>query len=209
LGLESDNGVWKATFDFRIRGTLKSINSVCKRIDMMGIRYSVGSMSLRQNEQYPYLERNFDKFSNLGWYKDPIAPKEDETAETPSKDNDIIEPVIPETSKIPEVIPEPTPTQPTPTPTPTPVPEPTPNTDNGNITDRLNDLLGLISYRTSKYEVRFLTNTANYESSFSYDENNGDIMTLTVTIQLEMYEQPIAGSSIIITEEGENNNAVL
>ena len=204
LGMKNENGVWKTTFDFRIRGTLANINAVCCRIDMTGIRYSIGSMSLRQNEQYPYLERSFDRFSNLEWYADPIKPKENEPEDM--QDEEIVLPpqetINPEIPILPESIPKPI-LMPEPTPTPTP------NTDNGNITDRLNELLELMNCSASKYKIRFLSNSVSLEPSFSTDRNDGDIMTLTITLQLVMYEKPIAGSSIIITEEGENDNAIL
>ena len=211
LGIENENGVWKTTFDFQIRGTFKNINAVCERIDITGIRYSIGSMSLRQNEQYPYLERNFDSFSNLEWYTDPVKPKEDVQVDTEEEEN-ILPPneIAPDKEPtFPEPVPEPTMPSPTPPPTTENTPEPTPDTDNGNITDRLNDLLELTNYSASKYEIKFLTNTVSLEPSFLLNTSDGDVMTLTITLQLVMFEEPIAGSSIIITEEGETDNAIL
>lgn len=208
LGTECENGVWKETFDFEIRGTFKSINAVCNRIDLMGIRYSVGSMSLRQDKEYPYLQRKFDSFSNLEWYDDPIKPKE-ETEEAPVDETIpelpmTIEP-LPEfpsvplepNPQIPQQQPQREPVQPEPTPEPTPTP---PNTNNGNINDRLNELLKPTAYKSSGYKVVLLTN-----SNETYD--NGEIMTLSVTLQLIMYQEPIPGASVVITED--KDNAVL
>ena len=208
LGMENENGIWKTTFDFCIRGTLKNINAVCERIDMTGLRYSIGSMSLRQNEQYPYLERSFDHFSNLEWYADPIQPKENGQEDIQDEEFILLPEgtIIPEIPILPEFTPEPMPES---TPDYGPTPGPIPDTDNGNITDRLNELLEFMNYSTSKYEIRFLNNNISLEPSFSIGENDGDIMTLTITLQLVMYEKPIAGSSIIITEEGEHDNAIL
>lgn len=210
LGMENQNGVWKATFDFQIRGTLSNINTICEKIDMTGIRYSIGSMSLRQNEKYPYLERSFDQFSNLEWYIDPVKPKEDSQDITPNEESLILphEEITPTIPVSPDVLEESIPDS-TPTPSPTPTLPPMPDTDNGDITDRLNELLELTNYSTPAYKFMFLSDSINFEPSFSVDNDNDDVMTIAITLQLIMYEKPIVGASIIITEEGESDNAIL
>lgn len=189
---DEGNGVWKTQFDFELRGTLSGINKVCEAIDNIGIRYSVGGMSLRQNDNFSYLTRFFDGISKLEWYKDETPEKEEAPADETMPEDNFVFPDefynVPnqqpqEAAPIPE-IPQ------TPTPTPEPqqpqTPEPTPEPKDENITDRLNKLLELSAVSNGKYKITLLTNNSTYSEGLS----SSDVMRLSITVQFIMYSDP-------------------
>lgn len=189
---DEGNGVWKMQFDFELRGTLSGINKVCEAIDNIGIRYCVGGMSLRQNDNFSYLTRFFDGISKLEWYKDETSEKEEPSENEIKPEDDFVFPDefynIP--SELPqEVTPTPElPQMPTPEPQPQqpPTPEPTPEPKDENITDRLNKLLEQTAASNGNYKITLLTNDGDYSEGLS----TSDIMRLSITVQFIMYSNP-------------------
>lgn len=181
---EETNGVWKMQLDFELRGSMTNLNKICENINKIGVKYSVGGMSLRQNNNYPYLARFFDDISKLEWYKDPTEPK------TEDKILEELPPLInefPPKIDFPQFIPPDTPIEmpiPTPVPTPDVLPTPTPEQKDENITDRIDKLLELTSH-TPNYRVMLLNNN-----------DISDIMRLNITVEFIMYADPKMGGSI-------------
>ena len=69
FGTEEKGGIYKAKFDFELQGSAASINSILSAIDQMGVKYSVASLSFRQDKDYDYLKRFFDSTTKLPWYQ--------------------------------------------------------------------------------------------------------------------------------------------
>lgn len=175
--IQDENEVCKVQFDFELRGNMSELNKFCDDLNSLGVKYSVGGLSLRQNENYPYLIRFFDDVSKLEWYKDPTPPKQEEvSSETPLPGIPLIPPVYP------NIIEPQSPTiQPAPPQEITPSPTPTPEPEDKDITDRLNKLLEL-SNKSTNYRIVFLSNSLS-----------GDEMRLNITIEFIMYEDPKNG----------------
>lgn len=204
LEYKEENGIYKAVFDFELRGSAKGINEVVSDMADMGIKCSVGSMSYRKSGEYDYLKRFFDDLSDLKWYKEPDKEEENKQNE------DLPEEDIPEIQDIPEyvppvIIPEPTPEivpDITPAPTPTPKEEP-----DRNINDRLDKLLEQTAFRVNnpvKYKTVFLTNTTDLYPNSGIIENNTE-MRLAVTVCLVMFNEPSWETSIITNKAGEES----
>jgi hypothetical protein len=69
FGTEEKGGIYKAKFDFELQGSAASINSILSAIDRMDVKYSVASLSFRQDKDYDYLKRFFDSTTKLPWYQ--------------------------------------------------------------------------------------------------------------------------------------------
>lgn len=217
LGTTNDGGIYKAIFDFELKGKSSDINMVLEDIHNIGIKCSFGSISYRQNEQYDYLKRFFDDLSELPWYQEPEEEKTPEPEETPDEELNELLPA-PEISDVPDTpapMPVPTPDMQTPPPTSTPVPEPDileqspsePETPEDNppktIEDRLNDLLENTASFKKPYEIVFLTNKQGESSDVSYKE--GQDMRLAVTVCFIMFQEPSMSTSFLTQMESETN----
>lgn len=178
LGISDADGLWEATYDMELQGTAYALGAVLSDIEKTGIKYSAGSISLRQNKDYPYLKRYFDDISNLPWYSEPEPTKTPQPSE------------MPEASPLPEYLPEiitPAPQEPSTQPTPTPYhdqPEVSPGPEDKSIEKRLDELLTQTSYSGS-YEIRLL-NTVQPDDTFEV----GEEMRLAVTIRFIMMNEP-------------------
>ena len=177
LGTVEKNGLYKAVYDFSLKGSGKNIASVLSELSESGVKSSVGSMSLRQNVQYGYLKRFFDDLTGLPWYKEP-----EKTEEVPELQKETEEPTfVPDTSfDVPDIpaVPE-LPQNPEPTAEPTPPPE------DRTIDERLSGLLENTAYR-GRYRAKLLAN------------NGGDDMRLSITVCFVMFKDPAEGSNGIL-----------
>ncbi len=88
LGTSDDNGIHYAIYDFELKGTAPAINRVLDKMDDMGVKYSVGSLSMRQNEVYDYLQRFYDDLSRFSWYKEPDDEAEKDYASKKKKEEE-------------------------------------------------------------------------------------------------------------------------
>jgi hypothetical protein len=221
LGTTSEDGIFKAMFDFELRGSSEGIVNVINDINSMGVQCSFGSISYRQNEEYVYLKRFFDDITSLPWYEEPEKTEEEDDGKNeedieekeehiPEETIDpslptIISPpdsaVIPDTPKLPEQ-------------TPPPVTEETlpPNEEPKSLEDRLDDLLSQTSYKasTAGYKVVFLTNTQTNNLDImdngSFVSSNNNEMRLAVTVCLVMFNEPSFETSILNENEAKETN---
>lgn len=178
LGLSDADGLWEATYDIEFQGTAYALSAVLSDIKNTGIKCSAGSISLRQNKDYPYLKRFFDDITKLPWYSEPAPTELPESFETPEE--------TPPPEYLPEII-IPLPQEPVTQPTPVPLPEQpetTPEPEDKSIQQRLDELLTQTSY-TGNYEIR-LINTVQPEDTFEV----GEEMRLAVTIRFIMMNKP-------------------
>ena len=194
--VEETNNVWKMQLNFELRGDLSNLNKICKAIDDINIKYSIGGMSLRQNDSFAYLTRFFDGNSNLEWYKDETPIPEEHAEEKTGNDvltiPDTLSPefnvpadsiqmpqtVINPTTPIPKLVPDPTPI-PTPTSTPPPKDE--------NLTERL---VELSNYYGKNYGFMFLKNNNDSHDFYSGGVSQSGTMRLNITVQFIMYSDP-------------------
>lgn len=203
LGMTNDGGIYKAVFDFELKGSSTDINKVLEDIVNIGIKCSFGSVSYRQNEQYDYLKRFFDDLSDLPWYKEP-ENDENQEPELIIPDIDISDFLpdfdIPDWSDIPDVVPE-EPKQQEPAQEMPQEPEIPDNNEPKSIEDRLNDLLENTYSANKPYRVMFLAN--NQGSGVSYKE--GQDMRLSVTVCFIMYNEPSMSTSFLSQAGGEDD----
>lgn len=192
LGEEESNGIYKVKFNFELQGSPSGINTILADIDSMGVKYSAGSVSYRQIQDYDFLKRFFDSKTNLPWYKEPEKPDEQEqTTEELLPSDEIPLPSMPDTSELFPFVPEVTPGIET-TPTPDTL-APTEEAKDKNITDRLDELLEQTSYM-GEYKVIFLTNTQEPDA---LETVPGQDMRLSVTICFLMFEKPDLSNSFM------------
>lgn len=179
LGIEEENGLYKASYDFSLKGSGTQIANVLSELSGAGIKSSVSSVSLRQNVDYAYLKRFFDDVTGLPWYKEPEEDeKQDPVYAVPD------EPVfipdtsieIPQTETIPQI--EPLPEQ---------TPELQPKEDK-TIEERLNGLLENTS-ASGIYKAALLTNNKQTDSRE---------MRLSITVCFFMFCNPAEGSNGIL-----------
>lgn len=195
LGLTVENDVYKMLIDMELKGKGNDINSVLKDIENMGVKYSVGSVSYRQNEKYDYLKRFYDDLTDLPWYKEPDEEEIEEFFKQSQQDSIGIDGPIDE-----EISPDfvyPVPDSPAPD---TFVPDTTPATEPPkSIDERLDQLLELMAYTSgnSGYEVMLLTNN-------NYEYKEGQDMRLAITLCLIMFDEPSSGNSISYETESED-----
>lgn len=206
LGMTNDGGIYKAVFDFELKGNSTDINKVLEDIDNIGIKCSFGSVSYRQNEQYDYLKRFFDDLSELPWYKEPEEDEKQEPELTiPDIDiNDFVTDYFkPDLSEEPDDLPE-EPEQQSPIPEMTQEPQMPDNDEPESIEDRLNDLLENTHTSNKPYTFMYLTN--NEGNGVSYKE--GQDMRLSVTVCFIMYNEPSIETSFL-SQIRSGNNGVL
>ena len=200
LGIVAENDIYKMIIDMEMKGSGADINKVLTDMDSLGIKYSIGSVSYRQNEQYDYLKRFYDDLTDLPWYEEP---DEEEIEEYNKKQQEILgefeipdeELFVPEQNQgviIPELV----------VPSPEPIPEQTPEPPK-NIDERLDQLLELTAYHygNTGYEVKLLTNN-------NYEYKEGQDMRLAITVCLIMFDEPAPGETIFY-EMGEGNYGIL
>ncbi|MBS7306106.1 MAG: hypothetical protein KIG39_05535 [Lachnospiraceae bacterium] len=199
LGLTVENDVYKMLIDMELKGKGNDINNVLKDIESMGVKYSVGSVSYRQNEQYDYLKRFYDYLTDLPWYEEPDEEEIEEFNKQNQEDigiGDIIgeDVFVPDTfypvpdTEIPDVL------VPDTVPEISPVPE-----SPKSIDERLDQLLELMSFRygNTGYELMLLTDN-------NYEYKEGQDMRLAITLCFIMFDEPASGNSIVFETENED-----
>lgn len=215
LGTTNNGGIYKAVFDFELKGKSTDINKVLEDMSNIGIKCSVGSVSYRQNEQFDYLKRFFDNISELPWYKEPEETEKEEKPDidgAESNSNEFpaesVAPVTPDISR-----PEPTPEKQIPTPKPTPAPSPSQNPlpsptqpvetpkKPETLEDRLNDLLEDTAAVETPYKIVYLTDTQ--QNGVTYKE--GQDMRLAVTVCFIMFQEPSMSTSFLSQVESDAN----
>ena len=67
--------------DMELKGNGADINKVLTDIENLGVKYSIGSVSYRQNEQYDYLKRFYDDLT----YKVSFYPQDESDVEIDEK----------------------------------------------------------------------------------------------------------------------------
>ena len=196
LGVTSENDVYKMLIDMELRGNGADINNVLSDFDNMGVKYSVGSVSYRQNQKFDYLKRFYDDDTELPWYEEP---DEEEIAKfnmenTPPTSDDFFGEHLTDEENYPEfdysqdLSPDITvPEQTEPTPEPKPAPE-----EPKSIDDRIEQLLELTDFskNCTNYGVKFLTNNSSV-----YKE--GQDMRLAITVCLIMFDEPVLNSTTL------------
>lgn len=211
LGTKYENGLYKSYYDVELSGMPLAVNRAIKELNTMGIKYSVGSFSFRQDKEYDYLKRFFDTMTGLSWYKEPEEEKEEPTVDETEKENEqqavdvpIEKPlyekptqekpkeennVVQKNEPIQGIVIEPEKNQGTVLP------------ENKNIEDRLNELLrtGLFN---NTYRVMPLTNTIAETDILSSE------MRLSFTVCLIMFNEPSDETSFINITETEDADGV-
>ena len=201
IAFEQTDGVYKAVFDFELRGASVDINKVLEDIEATGIKCSYGSLSFRQNAKYNYLLRFFDAVTELPWYKE-----EENEDESQKPDEEIQEGIaeffetipfdlegVPSEEPSKEEIPESIPEQETmPEITPEQIPETNPESKDENINDRINNLLMHTKYIPHNYEIKLLENK---------ETKNVQEMRLAVTVCFVMFNEPTAENSFLLKAE--------
>ena len=210
LGTYEENDIWQVQMDFELRGTLTSLNRVCKSIQDLGIRYSVGGLTLRQDEESEYLKRYFDSISKLEWYQYEKPEKEEKneaTAPPPTASPNTapkfqIPQFTPEPAPVPIPSPPPTPASPPPAKTPQTTPQPSQEPEE-SITDRLDKLLEQTSEAGSRFQLVNLTNASEQAATGS-----NHVMRLDITVQFTVYHDPLDYSHSFLYQQ-EDGNGVL
>lgn len=208
LGNSFEDGIYRACYDIELLGTPFEITHVIQDLDKMGIVYSVGSASFRQDKEYDYLKRFFDTKTNLLWYTEPEEKEEEKSDEeqvvaeepTEQKTEEVIVPPKTETVK--------------------PIPEQNESADNTekvedeteqqkdkenvllpeneSIENRLDELLKLSSFRP-RYRVVPLSNLVTSENPYT------NKMRLSFTVSLIMFKEPSPDTSFIKVEKAEES----
>ncbi|MDD6482950.1 MAG: hypothetical protein PUF72_00010 [Clostridiales bacterium] len=70
FGIMEDGRIYRDRYDVEVQGGLYGINKFFNSLDDLGIKYSVGSISLRLNNNGTYQTRFFDTATNLEWIDD-------------------------------------------------------------------------------------------------------------------------------------------
>lgn len=203
LGLTVENDVYKMHIDMELKGSGNDINNVLTDIEKMGVKYSVGSVSYRQNEQYDYLKRFYDDLTDLPWYEDPDEEEieefnkqnnQEQSEDFAIEDNFDINTYYPEIDISPDIaVPEPS--EPQESTTSEEAAE-TPK----SIDERIDQLLKLMAFSPGNigYEIELLTNN-------NYEYKEGQDMRLAITLCIIMFDEPIPGNILLYeTENGEN-----
>lgn len=210
LGTKYENGLYKSYYDVELSGMPLTVNRAIKELNTMGIKYSVGSFSFRQDKEYDYLKRFFDTMTGLSWYKEPEEKKEEPPLDETEKENEqqaveapiekpLNEKPTQEKPKEDNVVQKNEPIQGI-------VIEPEKNQgavlpEDKNIEDRLNELLktGLFN---NTYRVMPLTNTIDETDILSSE------MRLSFTVCLIMFNEPSDETSFINITETEDADGV-
>lgn len=204
--IQEDDGFYKSYYDIELSGSPFDIARTVQALNDMKIKYSVGSMSYRQDKEYDYLKRFFDTETDLPWYTEPeeeedtLDIKEPESSETTtnnapsdnSLDNTQQGSVLPPQSNNPPVIEKneevhgetekPSRNEGT----------VLPDEEDKTIEDRLNDLLNISVSNNITYRVIPLNNVV-YQEPLLYSNN----MRLSFTICLTMFNEPSPDTSFI------------
>lgn len=197
IGVTSENGVYKMYVDMELKGDTKNINKVITDIDSLGVKYSVGSMSYRQNVEYDYLKRFYDDLTDLPWYKEP-EKKDDEQSDTETADDKEEEQIaeMPQYSPVPEKEPPkpvlPYEEQPKTVSPPEEIPK--------SLEQRLEELLEPTVYNGRSIKGGIML-VANKKNTYIYA---GD-MRLAVTICIVMFDEPTGN----LAYDSENDYGVL
>ncbi len=204
LGLTKEDGIYKLAFDFELKGNSADINKVLEDINNIGIKCSYGSLTYRQDEEYDYLKRFFDGFTELPWYKEPDKEEEEVKNEDviPEEEYDseiVIEQIMPDYTPVPET-PLPIPAAPEPE-TPKPTQPPAEDNKPKTIEDRLNELLKQTAGSNVQYKAVFLANTEPIYKA-------GQKMRLSVTVCFVMYTEPTVETSFLKLLERDNNDVL-
>ena len=199
LGIGEENGVYKMIVDMELKGDAKNINNVLTEIDKLGIKYSIGSFSFRQNEEYDYLKRFYDNYTELPWYKEPEKEekevKEDEAEndeDIPDSENDkdSAETTVPQQQQLP----------------PEPIEQPPiselPKEEPKSIEQRLDDLLELTVAKKGVGNNRLIL-LGKKENAYG----NGLEMRLAFTICIVMFDEQSGGNAAVYNTE--NSNGIL
>lgn len=172
----SDPRIKETVLNWEIRGTMPRLQGFCSELDNLGIKYSIGSISLRIDESYDFLGRYYDTVTCIPWYSNPLdeQPEPEKHEQSPSVT------VSPQPEQdTPVQTPEPQPVQPLPsqnTPEPANEPEKPAAAKTPSINDRLNELLQKThfingeKYRAIKipaimnknYTAKFIVDTKDY-----------------------------------------------
>lgn len=197
LGINESGDKWKAQFDFELRGTLEALNNVCQAIDKIGISYSVGGFSLRQNNKNDYLSRYFDNNTKLEWYRYDEPELEELTNQEDSSYLEIAPemppiPAYPE-KEHPEILPPAEPIE--------PMPQPSPEPKDETISDRLDSLLNQINTSYVPYNIMFLIDQIGFQPKLVTIDSE-EVMLLNITIEFTMYANPkdFQSSFLLATE---------
>lgn len=212
LGNTSEDGIYKAYYDIELSGTPFALTHVVEALDTMGIKYSVGSVSFRQDKEYDYLKRFFDAYTNLAWYTEPEEEKKEEVKTGETSENLPVEQAPAEQIKPPQtenIQPQPEQNKPIQKDEAfeAETVEPGDNKgfvmpDDNSIEDRLNELLRTSCFNRA-YKVKPLTNTTVIAEASYTDE-----MRLSFTICLTMFNEPSPETSFINIEESEEDDEV-
>ena len=212
LGTQEENSVWQVRIHFELRGTLSQLNRICEAIQNIGVRYSVGGLTLRQDKESEYLKRYFDSISKLEWYQYEPPEKKEEEEET-RKEATHAPTATPEPA-VPFQIPQftappavsdpptalPTATAP-PMSSPEPTMEPTQKPEEKTV-DQPDQLLEQTSAVNSAYQLILLSNTAK-PADFSKN-----VMRLDITVQFTVYHDPQDDSNSFLHQQ-EAGNGIL
>jgi hypothetical protein len=211
LGNKYENGLYKSYYDVELSGMPLAVNRAINELNTMGIKYSVGSFSFRQDKEYDYLKRFFDTMTGLSWYKEPEEEKEEPPVNETEKENEPQEDEVPLEKPLDEkpiqekpkeennVVQKNEPVQGI-------VIEPGKNQgtvlpEDKNIEDRLNELLKTGMFNPT-YRVMPLTNTIAETDILSSE------MRLSFTVCLIMFNEPSEETSFINITETEDADGV-
>ena len=207
LGNTFEDGIYKAYYDVELSGTPYAIKNVVADLDTMGIVFSVGSVSFRQDKEYDYLRRFFDAESNLTWYTEP--EEEEIKEETPAEQTPTEQAPATQISPPQNESSQPKPEQNAPIHKNEKVEaetiEPGNNEgfvipdDENSIEDRLDELLKLQTFN-SGHRVMPLTNTTVISENPYTNE-----MRLAFTICLVMFNEPSPETSFINVQKIEES----
>lgn len=64
--ISSEKSITRYNFTFEVKGTMKDVANVLKNIDAQNLHYAVNELSLRQEADYLWLQRNFD--NDISWW---------------------------------------------------------------------------------------------------------------------------------------------
>lgn len=192
LGITEENGIYKMCVDMELKGSPKNINSVLSDIDSLGVKYSVGSISYRQNDEYDYLKRFYDDITELPWFKEP--EKKEDQGDT--EQEDITEEGIYQLPENPQPLPMPD----------TVLPE---EKEQGTVLapddeapktleERIDSLLQPTVYRNTKVSsgIQLLSKDNNTNI-------NSQDMRLAITICLVMFDEPNSNSVLAYNSESD------
>lgn len=185
LGTTFEDGVYKAYYDIELSGGHFSITNVIQDLDRMGIVFSVGSASFRQDKEYDYLKRFFDFESNLTWYTESEEENENtskDKTDVPSEQKNSESGVDKDSGKTSQSDNK----------------ESIITPDNGSIEDRLEELLKMSSTNNG-YVITPLTNT-----TVTSKTQNTNEMRLAFTVCLVMFNEPSEETSFINVEKSDS-----